>query len=59
MKLQILIVVALASLSFATSASADESGSFVVKLGQDTVSLEQFTRTPTSLDVEQIRRAHV
>jgi hypothetical protein len=44
-------------LSMTGAAMADESGSFVVKLGQDTVSLEQFTRTPTSLEVDQVGRS--
>ena len=43
----------LLTLSFAVQ----DSGAFVVKLGNDTVALEQYTRTATQL--REIGRAHV
>jgi hypothetical protein len=49
-----------ASLVLAVSAGpvfADDSGSFFVMLGQDTVGAEQYTRTKDRLDVRQVGRA--
>ncbi len=39
------------------SASADDTGSFVVRLGQDTTGVERYTRAPAQLVVEQVGRA--
>ena len=38
-------------------AAADESGAFVVRLGRDTVSVEQYTRSASKLVIEQVGRA--
>jgi hypothetical protein len=47
----------LAALAIAVPAAAKESGSFVVRLGQDTTSVEQYLRAGTHLDVRQVGRA--
>lgn len=47
----------LLSLVLAVSASADDSGSFVVRLGQDTTSVERFVRTANQITVEQVGRS--
>ena len=40
----------------ATALSANDAGGFVVTLGADTVSVERFTRTPTSLEGDFVLR---
>jgi len=45
------------ALAVAAFASADDSGTFVVRLGQDTTSVEHYSRTPERLIVEQVGRA--
>lgn len=47
---------ALLALALAGPAAAQESGGFVVRLGQDTTSVEHFTRTPGRLEIDQIGR---
>ena len=47
---------ALLVLTFATTASAQQSGSFLVRLGTDTTSVESYTRTGQRLEVEQVGR---
>jgi hypothetical protein len=42
---------------FATGARADDSGGFVVKLGQDTTSIERYTRSASRLEVNQVGRS--
>jgi hypothetical protein len=49
-------LVLLALHSLATSASAQNSGSFVVRLGTDTTSVERYTRTDRRIEVEQVGR---
>jgi hypothetical protein len=46
----------LALLLLAAPASAQEGGSFVVRLGTDTTSLERYTRTARRIEVEQVGR---
>ena len=46
----------LALLALAAPASAQDTGSFVVRLGNDTTSVERFTRTPQRLEVDQVGR---
>ena len=48
---------ALAALVLAAPVFADESGQFVVRLGQDTTSVEHYTRTASRLEVDQVGRA--
>ena len=48
---------ALFSLATAGPLAARESGSFVVRLGRDTTSVERFTRTPAHIEVDQVGRA--
>jgi len=43
-------------LAVAATASAQDTGSFVVRLGNDTTSVEGFTRTPQRLEVDQVGR---
>jgi hypothetical protein len=43
-------------LTLATTASAQQSGSFLVRLGTDTTSIERYTRTGQRLEVEQVGR---
>jgi hypothetical protein len=38
-------------------AAADDSGQFIVRLGQDTTSVERYTRTANHLEVDQVGRA--
>ena len=47
---------ALALLLLAAPASAQQSGSFVVRLGTDTTSVERYTRTGQRIEVEQVGR---
>jgi hypothetical protein len=46
----------LALLPVATQAQTPDSGSFVVKLGHDTIALERYSRTPTQLWVKAVIR---
>lgn len=47
----------LAIVALAGPAAAADSGSFVVRLGQDTTSVEHYTRTTSRLEVDQVGRA--
>ncbi len=47
----------LLALALAAAASADDSGNFIVRLGQDTTFVEHYTRTPSLLVVEHVGRA--
>src|SRR5437870_541085 len=44
-------------LALAAVGHADDSGSFVVRLGQDTTSVERYQRTASRLEVFQVGRA--
>ncbi len=57
MKLPIFAVSTVAALLVAGAALADDSGNFVVRLGQDTTSVESYTRTADRLEVHQVGRA--
>ena len=48
---------AVLALAVAGPAAADDTGSFVVRLGQDTVSVERYTRSPERIEVFQVGRA--
>ena len=51
------LAVALAALALARTAAANDSGTFVFRLGQDTVSVETYVRAPgVLLDVDQVGR---
>jgi hypothetical protein len=52
-----LLVVSCAALVWAGSAAAQDSGSFVYRLGQDTTSVEHFTRTGSKVELDQVGRA--
>src|SRR5262245_20276167 len=52
-----LAVALLSALALASPALADDSGFFVVRLGQDTTSIEHYTRTANRLTIEQTGRA--
>ena len=45
------------ALALVAPAFADDSGNFVITLGQDTTAVEQYTRTASRLDVRQVGRA--
>jgi hypothetical protein len=45
------------ALALAAPALADDSGYFVVRLGQDTTAIEHYTRTANRLTIEQTGRA--
>ena len=45
------------TLALAGASAADESGSFIVKLGADTTSVEHYTRTGSRVEVNQVGRA--
>lgn len=47
---------ALVTLVLATPALAADTGSFVIRLGQDTTAVETFTRSPERLEVHQVGR---
>lgn len=47
----------LVALALAGPAAADDSGNFVVRLGQDTVGVEHYTRTASRIEVDQVGRA--
>ena len=46
-----------AAFACAAPALADESGSFVVRLGSDTTSIEHYVRTPSKLEIRQVGRS--
>jgi hypothetical protein len=50
-------IVPLVALTLASPAFAKEAGCFVVRLGQDTVGVERYVRTPDRLEVDQVGRA--
>lgn len=52
-----LAVASFAALALAGPVSADDSGSFVVRLGSDTTSVERYVRTPDRLEIWQVGRA--
>jgi hypothetical protein len=52
-----LALAVLAALVLAGPAVADESGNFVVRLGQDTTGVEHYSRTAARLEVQQVGRA--
>ena len=47
----------LATVALAGSAAADDSGNFVYRLGQDTTSVEHYTRSASKLELDQVGRA--
>ncbi len=47
----------LVTLALAGPAAADDSGNFVVRLGQDTTSVEHYSRTASRVEVDQVGRA--
>ncbi len=51
------LVLVLAAFAPSGTAAAKETGTFVVRLGQDTVSVETYFRAPTQLVVEQVGRS--
>ena len=51
------ILAAALAVTFAGPLAAQESGSFVVRLGRDTTSVETYTRTANHIEVEQVGRA--
>ena len=57
MKLSRIVLVLLATVTNAGWAVADDSGNFVVKLGQDTTSVEHYNRSASRLEVNQVGRA--
>jgi hypothetical protein len=52
-----LALVSLVGLVLAGPAAGDDTGNFVVKLGNDTTSVEHYSRTATRVEVDQIGRA--
>jgi hypothetical protein len=50
-------LVSVAIMAFAGPTAANDSGGFVVRLGQDTTSVEHYTRTASRLEVDQVGRA--
>jgi hypothetical protein len=57
MRVALAFVSVLLLASAGAPAAADESGGFIVTLGQDTVSAERYTRTKDRLDVYQVGRS--
>ncbi|HVP40111.1 MAG TPA: DUF2911 domain-containing protein [Candidatus Saccharimonadales bacterium] len=57
MKPPIFAVSALSALLLAGAARADDAGNFVLRLGQDTTSVEQYTRSTNRLEVNQVGRS--
>jgi hypothetical protein len=57
MKLRTVLPAALAALLALPAAAQRESGSFVVRLGNDTVAVEQFVRTPRHLSSHLVSRS--
>src|SRR5688572_1100038 len=49
-------IVAFALVALAAPAYAQQTGSFVVRLGTDTTSVERYTRTARRIEVEQVGR---
>jgi hypothetical protein len=47
----------LATIALAGSAAADDSGNFIYRLGQDTTSVERYTRSASKLELDQVGRA--
>jgi len=47
----------LATVALAGSAAADDSGNFIYRLGQDTTSVERYTRSAAKLELDQVGRA--
>src|SRR2546425_462420 len=47
----------LATVALAGSAAADDAGNFVYRLGQDTTSVEHYTRSASKLELDQVGRA--
>jgi len=52
-----LVLASLATLALTGPAAADDSGNFIVRLGQDTTGVEHYTRTATRTVVDQVGRA--
>ena len=48
---------ALFTLAAAGPLAAQESGSFVMRLGRDTTSVERFTRSASHIEVDQVGRS--
>ena len=57
MKLHRFALAALALAAFVTPAAADDTGAFVLTLGQDTTSVDRYVRTANKLEVFQVGRA--
>ena len=51
------VAIVLAALAWAASAAADDSGNFIYRLGQDTTSVEHYTRTGSKVELDQVGRA--
>jgi hypothetical protein len=52
-----LLLAVCAALALSTPVLADDSGSFLVRLGDDTTSVESYTRSAAKLEVQQIGRS--
>jgi DUF2911 family protein len=52
-----LALVTLATIALAGSAAADDSGNFIYRLGEDTTSVEHYTRSASKLELDQAGRA--
>src|SRR5579859_3942716 len=50
------VLTALAVLALPTAAAAQQGGAFVIRLGRDTVAVEQFTRTATRIEGDIVYR---
>ena len=57
MNRQVARLVVLSLVAFTIPAAADDSGDFVVRLGQDTTSVEHYTRSASRIEVDQVGRA--
>jgi hypothetical protein len=57
MNLKTTSITVLISLGLAGGAAAQDSGSFIVRLGQDTTGVEQFTQTAAGVEVLQVGRS--
>ena len=51
------VLASLAAIALAGSAAADDSGNFIYRLGQDTTSVERYTRSAAKLELDQVGRA--
>ena len=51
------LLAALFALVLAAPVSADDQGAFVIRLGQDTTAVEQYTRTDAKIETRQVGRA--